>query len=157
VNKQSIREGFIEMMATLKPDYCLSLNPNRDFGNITAGARRAKGERYFKHFCQLLDRATIGSRYWKHQTRRAIVVVAPEHIDTNYHLHGYLKFRTARAIPVLEAKEVVCRKWKEVIPSGTALLEEPWHEEGWSQYISKEIGRTNWFGDVLISSLYWPR
>ena len=156
MNRESMREGFVEMLRRLEPDYSFTLNLNQDFSYLNRRARCKKGEEYFKHFCQYLDRKVIGSRYMKHHEQRAIVVATPEHIDTNYHLHGYIKMRCKRQIPFLELETAVLTSWREVIPSGTALLEVPSEERGWSRYISKESGRRDWFDGVLISLQYCP-
>lgn len=154
--RKAIRGGFVEMLSALQPDYCLTLNLNRDFGHLKPDARRRKAEGYFKKFCQRLDRETLGSRYFKHQGQRAIIIVAPEHVESNYHYHGHLKFMGVRRIQIVEAREVVLRCWRKAIPSGTAFVEIAQNKNGWGQYLSKECGRKDWFEDVLMSSLYWP-
>jgi len=157
MNSDDMRKAFVKMMEMLNPQYCLTLNLNRDFGDLKPTARLRKAEKYFEKFCYYLDRRTIGSRCLKHEEQRAIIIVAPEHIETNFHYHGGVKFRGARRIETVEAREKVLSAWKDNIPSGTVMVETTWDKNGWSEYINKERCRPGWIEDVLISSVYWPR
>lgn len=156
MRKEEIRRAWVAWLAGQQWNYTINLNTNRDFGKIKPWRRREVGKEYFRRFCQLLDRKTLGTRYSWHPDLRAHIIVAPEHINSNYHLQGFISFEALQWMSAGEAQNRISECWAKAVPGGSALLGNVYDSEGWAGYISKEIGRPGWDKDVMLSEQFWP-
>ncbi len=110
MNPRELRTAYVEMCQGLDLQYFVTLATNQD-GTIQGIRKRAKD------FCARMDRKLLGPGWSKKQAdERTDGVFFIEHVASNIHLHGFLRFPAGTQEGLRMTSALV---WKKLCPSGT--------------------------------------
>lgn len=110
MNRRELRAAYVGLCRSIDVQYFVTLATNQD-GTIPGIRKRAKD------FCARMDRKLLGPSWSKKPAEeRTDGVFFVEHVRSNIHLHGLLRFPsgTREGLPMTSALV-----WKKLCPSGT--------------------------------------
>jgi hypothetical protein len=93
----------------------------------------------------------------KRTERRTLIIALPEHVHSNYHLHCLVLFRCKYEVKARKATQLFLSSWKEVIQSGTAMVQDIPAKYTLAQYVTKELPKRGRYELVILSSEFWPQ
>jgi hypothetical protein len=148
-NSREFRDEFVHWLTSCPWHFFVTLDLNRL-------SSRAAARTHFKHLCQRIDRKVLGPKYYKRTDRRTLIIALPEHVLSNYHFHCLVLFRCHHEINERKAAHLFLSSWKEVIQSGTALVQDIPAKYTLAEYVTKELSKKGRYEEVLLSSEFWP-
>jgi hypothetical protein len=149
-NSEELRKEFVHWLSSSPWHFFVTLNLNRFSTPATART-------HFKRLCQRIDRKVLGPQYYKRNHDRTLIIALPEHIHSNYHLHCLVLFRCRYKVKPRKATDLFLSSWKEVILSGTAMVQDIPAKYTLAEYVTKELPKQGRYELVILSSEFWPR
>jgi len=150
IDSKELRSDFVHWLTSYPWHFFVTLNLNRFSTPATART-------HFKHLCQRIDRKLLGPRYYKRTEGRTLIIALPEHVHSNYHLHCLVLFRCKHEVKARKATQLFLSSWKEVIQSGTAMVQDIPAKYTLAQYVTKELPKRGRYELVVLSSEFWPQ
>ncbi len=135
------RNAVIDLVEQLHPALAITLAFNRD-------TTPASAARDLKHLHARLDRMVLGPGWAKRVDDRSTYVTVVEHADTNLHIHLALGCAPEFVDSIASAVPPI---WKQMVPSGSVVVEPITDATGWGNYLAKAI--TPGTCDLLLVSL----
>lgn len=125
-----LRPAYVDLCRSMDLQYFVTLVTNRD-GTMDGIRRRARD------YCARMDRKLLGHLWHKRPaTERTDGVFFIEHVASNIHLHGLLRFPSGNEEELRMTSEVV---WKKICPSGSVRLTDTGTLPDAVRYCTKEF------------------
>ena len=144
-----VRKGVEQWMHDPRWTHFLTLCENRE---TTLSA----AERHFRTFCACVDECFLGRRYSSKPDLRQLIVVFPEHLESNLHFHGMMEIKPSKRVPMSEVEAVLLSEWKKVVVSGSIDVQKIYDASGLARYMTKELKSQGSDYKMLMSNMYWP-
>lgn len=148
MSSDKLRAAYIQWLPRKKWNFFLTIK-----FNTTSSLEAARTN--FKRLCQALDRKLIGPKYGRRNRRRTLIVVASEHIHSNFHFHGMLKLCCKRRPKRRRLEKLLDKLWKRILPSGSVDLQRLCDAKGAAGYMTKELFVPEGMDRLLWSSEFW--
>ncbi|MGY5808446.1 hypothetical protein ACXHXG_12080 [Rhizobium sp. LEGMi198b] len=139
--RQRLRDSYIETARQMQPNAFVTLTTNST-GDVLEMTR------LIGRFCGMMDRELCGHKWHTlSAAERTDGIFFIEHVKTNIHAHGLLKFpdRPYDNLPALTAL-----KWNRLTRAGETNFQSIYDAEGVANYCTKEIGRSTFDGDQVV-------
>lgn len=108
-----LRPAYVEMCQRLNLQYFVTLATNRS-GTVDGIRRQARD------YCARIDRKLLGHMWHKHPAEaRTDGLFFVEHVNSNIHLHGLLRFPTGNEEGLRMTSALI---WQKICPSGSVTL-----------------------------------
>lgn len=141
MNHREFREAYVELCRGIDVQYFVTLATNRD-GTI-GGARKLA-----KDYCARIDRKLLGHEWTATPANeRTDGVFFVEHVASNIHLHGLLKFPKGTPEKLKVMSGLI---WKKLCPAGTVDFQSIYDLPGALRYVLKEQKLSHYEGDQLF-------
>ena len=141
---KELRKALVAWLSSGEWHYYATLNFNRT--SSVVGARNR-----FRRLCQKLDRQLLGPKYQRYRERRTLIIAFQEHVDSNFHLHCLVAFRTKDIPSLARIADLISRAWREEVASGTVDVQECSELKSLASYITKETWRESHYCGFVIS------
>lgn len=139
--RQLLRDSYVQFIEQMKPNAFVTLAVN-DVGEI------AEMTRLIGRFCGMMDREICGHKFHTYSIdRRKNGVFFIEHIKTNIHAHGLLRFPDS---PTLDLPLLTARKWNILTNAGTTCFRPVYDAAGVAGYCTKEVSSFSFDGDQVV-------
>lgn len=140
-HRQRLRDSYIETAGQMQPNAFVTLATN-------STSEVLEMTRLIGRFCGMMDRELCGHKWHTlPAAERTDGIFFIEHVKTNIHAHGLLKFpdRHDVDLPALTAL-----KWNRLTRSGETNFQSIYDAEGVAGYCTKEIERFSFDGDQVV-------
>jgi len=140
-NWKRLRQSYKDFCVQFEPTEMITLAINQD-------ASLSKATKLLERFSGRMDSWGIGTTWSQtHFTQRANGIFFVEHVRSNIHLHGLVRFPYAnRCGRAWVAAEI----WKKLCPSGTFEVKPAYYPVGAADYMTKEMKWHDFDGGQII-------
>ena len=140
-NWKRLRQSYMDFCNQFEPTDMVSLAINQ---NYTLNSTKA----LLREFSGRMDSWGIGTTWSQtHFSHRANGIFFVEHVRSNIHLHGLVRFPYAEiGVRARIAEEL----WGHLCPSGTIVMKPAYDPMGAADYMTKEMKWRDYDGDQII-------
>lgn len=140
-NWKRLRRSYMDFCNQFEPTDMVSLAINQ---NVSI----SKAKSLLKSFSGRMDSWGIGTTWSQtHFTERANGIFFVEHVRSNIHLHGLVRFPYANGCGKAWLAADI---WQHLCPSGTIAMKPAYYAAGAADYMTKEMKWHDFDGDQII-------
>ena len=141
MTRNELRAAYVTLCHEIEVQYFVTLSTHQD-GTIGGMRKRARD------FCARIDRKLLGHEWaTMPASRRTDGLFFIEHVASNIHLHGLLKFPKGSREKLAIMTGLI---WKKLAPSGTVDFRSIDDLHGMLDYVLKEERLSHYSSDQLL-------